>query len=144
MNEFFISAILSVVLVIVSTIIYYEVLRITWKKLPKFKIAPRKRIIAIVIAIFFGHTLIVWVYGISYWLLSEMAGLGGLGGAIHEGFFSYIYFSVVTYSSLGFGDVYPTGVLRLLTGVEVLNGLVLIGWSVSFTYLAMQKFWDLH
>ena len=31
--------------------------------------------------------------------------------------------------------------MRLLTGIEALNGLVLIGWSASFTYLAMEEFW---
>jgi hypothetical protein len=33
--------------------------------------------------------------------------------------------------------------MRLITGIEALNGLLLIGWSASFTYLAMQKFWNI-
>jgi hypothetical protein len=33
-------------------------------------------------------------------------------------------------------------VLRLLAGAEALNGLVLIGWSASFTYIAMERFWS--
>jgi hypothetical protein len=36
----------------------------------------------------------------------------------------------------------PDGVLRLLAGVEALNGLLLIGWSASYTYLAMERFWN--
>ena len=31
--------------------------------------------------------------------------------------------------------------MRLVAGVESLNGLVLIGWSASFTYLTMEEFW---
>lgn len=50
-------------------------------------------------------------------------------------------FSAETYSSLGYGEVIPGGALRLLAGVEVLNGLLLIGWSASFTYIAMERFW---
>ena len=46
------------------------------------------------------------------------------------------------YTSLGFGDLYPTGWIRLIAGVECLNGLILIGWSSSFTYLAMRRFWQ--
>lgn len=144
MSEFLIAAFISVFLVILTTATYYEVLRLTWKRLPKLHIPPRKRIIVIMLAIFVGHTLTVWTYGIAYWLLGHYPELGGLSGHFDGNFFSYIYFSAVTYSSLGFGDVIPQGAFRLLTGVEVLNGLVLIGWSVSFTYLAMEKFWDLH
>ena len=33
------------------------------------------------------------------------------------------------------------GELRLLAGVEALNGLLLIGWSASYTYIAMERFW---
>jgi hypothetical protein len=32
--------------------------------------------------------------------------------------------------------------LRIIAGVESLNGLVLIGWSASFTYLSMEQFWE--
>jgi hypothetical protein len=31
----------------------------------------------------------------------------------------------------------------MITGVEALSGLLLIGWSASFTYLSMQKFWSI-
>ena len=45
------------------------------------------------------------------------------------------------YTTLGIGDLHPNGVMRLVAGVESLNGLVLIGWSASFTYLTMEEFW---
>jgi hypothetical protein len=31
--------------------------------------------------------------------------------------------------------------MRLLAGMEVLNGLLLIGWSASYTYISMERFW---
>jgi hypothetical protein len=37
----------------------------------------------------------------------------------------------------------PTGPLRLLVGVEALNGLLLIGWSASYIYLAMERCWNI-
>ena len=45
-------------------------------------------------------------------------------------------------ATLGFGDIYPVGDLRLIASVEALNGLLMLGWSASFIYLAMEKFWD--
>jgi hypothetical protein len=144
MFEFILAAIISIFMVIITTIMFYEVLRISWAILPRLEMAPRKRIIVVMLSIFFGHTIAVWMYGISYWFIANFSDFGNIVGEVDGTVFSYVYFSAATYSSLGLGDVYPTGGLRLLTGVEVLNGLVLIGWSVSFTYLAMQKFWDLH
>ena len=44
----------------------------------------------------------------------------------------------VSFTSLGLGDVCPHGPARLLTGIEALNGLLLIGWSPMFTYPALQ------
>ena len=44
-------------------------------------------------------------------------------------------------TGLGYGDMVPVGSVRLLTAAEALNGLVLLGWSVSFTYLIMQRYW---
>ena len=32
----------------------------------------------------------------------------------------------------------------MLAGMEALNGLLLIGWSASYTYIAMERFWGDH
>ncbi|MGH9929827.1 MAG: potassium channel family protein, partial [Pyrinomonadaceae bacterium] len=53
-----------------------------------------------------------------------------------------LYFSTETYTSFGYGDVIPSGDLRMVAGVEALNGLLLIGWSASYTYIAMVRFWS--
>ena len=49
---------------------------------------------------------------------------------------------IATYTSLGLGDIVPTGDVRMMTGAEALNGLVLIGWSVTYSFLAMEDFWE--
>ena len=46
-------------------------------------------------------------------------------------FLTGIYFSAVTVSSLGYGDFSPIGFSRLLVGIEVLLGLVLISLMIS-------------
>jgi hypothetical protein len=48
---------------------------------------------------------------------------------------------VVVYTSLGFGDIQPIAHVRLIAGVEALVGLLMIGWSASFTYISMERFW---
>ncbi len=52
------------------------------------------------------------------------------------------YFSTLTYTSLGFGDIVPLGVAGRLARSEALTGLVLIAWTASFTYFEMRAFWD--
>ena len=134
----------AALLVIGTVLIHYEALRLTSDHLRELKIPPRPRILVVIIAVFAAHTVEVWVYGIAYWLSIEAFGLGGFGGQPVAGFEDSLYFSAVTYTSLGLGDYYPTRNLRLIAGVEALNGLVLIGWSASFTYLAMEAYWPLH
>ncbi|MBM3373365.1 MAG: two pore domain potassium channel family protein, partial [Betaproteobacteria bacterium] len=42
---------------------------------------------------------------------------------------------------VGFGDVVPVGTIRFVAGMEALTGFLMIGWSASFTYLEMERFW---
>lgn len=135
---------IATVLVFVTMMVHYEMLRITWGMLPRMTMVPRARIIILLAVVFLAHTIEVWLYAIGYFLINDHLGLGTFRGETTGTFFDYLYFSTVSYTSLGLGDVYPTRHLRLITGIEALNGLVLIGWSASFTYLAMEKFWPLH
>jgi len=76
------------------------------------------------------------VYGIG--VLDEGA---DLVGAIPAGF-NYTYYSVVAYTSFGFGDVVPVSrSVRALTAVEGLTGAILIAWTASFMFFHMQRFW---
>lgn len=139
-----VALIFSTVLVVACVLIHYEVLRFTSTLLGRMTIPPRPRILVVMFAVFLAHTIEVWVYAIAYYLLRDHLGIGGFGGTLENQFTDYLYFSTATYSSLGYGDVYPLGGLRLVAGIETVAGLVLIGWSASFTYLTMEKFWILH
>ncbi len=139
-----VAMVATVVLVALTILIHYEILRVTSAHLSELPIPPRARITVVVGAAFAAHTIEVWLYGAAYWVLALQLGFPGFGGEAVTGFEDCLYFSAVTYTSLGFGELYPVAHLRLLAGVESLNGLVLIGWSASFTYLAMSRYWPLH
>ena len=142
----FIGTIVGIPLVILTILIHYEILRITSNSLPRMTIRPRQRIIVVIIAAFLAHVVEIWLYAVAFYGLhqAELGGFGSLNGAFSGRVVEYVYFSAVSYTSLGLGDVWPTGVLRLITGIEALNGLILIAWSASFTYLSMEKFWEDH
>jgi hypothetical protein len=139
-----VAVIASFILVTTTILILYETLRLASKHLSELPIRPHARIILVVMAVFVGHTLAIWTYAGAYWLLAVRWQIGGFGGLPVESFQDCLYFSVVTYTTLGYGDQLPLSHARLIAGVEALNGLILIGWSASFTYLAMERYWPLH
>ena len=134
---------LSALLVTLNIFVHYEALRLLSSFVPKLKLAIRLKVLIVVLGCFVAHTIEVWLYALTYMLVSR-TGLGALKGQIEGHFDDYLYFSATSYSTMGFGDVYPIGALRLLSGVEGINGLFLIAWSTSFTYFVMDKLWPLH
>jgi len=50
-----------------------------------------------------------------------------------------LYFSLVTFTTLGYGDVtLPVG-YRLLGALEAANGIIIFGWSTALVISAIQK-----
>jgi voltage-gated potassium channel Kch len=117
-------------LVVSTTAIHYEVLRGLSAGLPRLRIPSRGKLLVVIFATFLAHAVEILLYAVAVYLLGNFS------------FNVSLYFSAETYTSLGYGDVVPTGDLRLLAGVEALNGLLLIGWSASYTFIAMERFWQ--
>ncbi len=138
-----IAFLFTMLLVVLSTFTHYEVLRMLSAYVSRIRIRPRSRLLAILFGTFFGHLVEITFFAAAYYYLRDRFDLGNFGGHFVDSFPSYLYFSAETYTSIGFGDIYPLGSLRMIAGIEALSGLLLIGWSASFTYLAMQKFWHI-
>lgn len=131
-------------LLIVTTIVmHYEALRIVSHVVVRISLPLRLRVLFVVLGCFVAHVAEIGVYALAY-AAGAHFGWGGLGGELTGDWVDYFYFSATSYSTLGYGDVYPTGSLRLMSGLEAVNGLFLIAWSTSFTYLAMERMWPLH
>ena len=141
--NFFISTLVTITLVFLTVLFHYEVLRLISELIPKLTIQPRLRILVVIYGAFLAHTLEVWLFGTTYYLLDTYFNVGTFSTLSQNKmeFFDFVYFSVVVYTSVGFGDIYPIGHMRLIAGVEALTGLLMIGWSASFIYLIMEKFW---
>jgi hypothetical protein len=90
---------------------------------------------------FLAHLAEMAIYGLAIYALINYIGLGSLRGFDRASLENCIYFSAETYTSLGFGDIVPVGPVRLLAGLEALNGLLLVGWSASYVTIAMERFW---
>jgi hypothetical protein len=67
-----------------------------------------------------------------------------LQGILDGSLMDCVYFSFITYTTIGFGDISPLGDLKYLTGrLQALTDLVLISWTASFLFVEMQKYWKI-
>lgn len=78
-------------------------------------------ILIVVFGIFALHTIEIWLYAFLYLLLGEANALEAA-----------LYFSTVTFASLGYGDIVLSPAWRLLSAVEAANGVILFAWSTTF------------
>lgn len=85
-------------------------------------------ILMVVLGIFAIHTLEVWLYA-----------LGFLGIGAIDDFESALYFSTVTFASLGYGDIVLSSEWRLFGAIEAVNGLILLAWSTAFLISLMSR-----
>ena len=134
-------ALVSVLLIALTTIVHHEVLAALSSGLSSIRIPKRAKLLVTIFGALAAHLIEIALYGVTiYWLVTQWQA-GTLAGPLPMSLEHCLYFSAETYTSLGLGDVTPTGPLRLLAGVEALNGLLLIGWSASFAHLEMDRFW---
>jgi len=75
------------------------------------------------------------IYAIEFWKL----GIYDSKGEIVHSFFDSIYFSVTTWTTLGYGDFSPIPSARILTSLEALTGLLTIPLTASMVWLYCQE-----
>ncbi|MEX3008808.1 ion channel [Hoeflea sp. TYP-13] len=74
------------------------------------------------------HSVEIWIWAAVYELTSAVDHIGDA-----------LYFSAITFSTLGYGDALIDEKWRLLAGMEGLSGFVLIGWSTAYLVAASTR-----
>jgi len=80
------------------------------------------------------HILEALVWSVAYMALP-------VGGRL-ESFEEAVYFSIVTFTTLGYGDITLDPLWRLLGGIEAVNGILLAGWSTALLFTVVQRSWE--
>lgn len=135
----------TIAIVVLCVVLHYEVLRLLSALLPVIHVRPRFKLVFVILGALVGHSIEIWVFGLGYYFLrSDANRLINISGRelSTTGLLDCVYYSAVSYTTLGFGDAVPIGHFRFLTAMEALSGLVLITWTASFAYLQMQRLWD--
>lgn len=132
---------LNLAVVATAVLIHYGFLYGATLFIPKLKVKHHYRIVAGVFTALAAHAIEVWVFALAFYSMHHEEGWGRLTGAFNGSLLDCVYFSFTVFTTLGFGDIVPSGDLRYTTGIESLTGLVLITWTASFLYLEMRSQW---
>lgn len=89
--------------------------------LPPISLRGAAVTLAVVLGLFALHGTEIWIYAAVFQRL----------GAI-EDFRTALYFSTITYSSIGYDAEPLDPSWRMVAGIEGINGLILLGWSTAF------------
>lgn len=77
------------------------------------------------------HLIEIMLWAITFQQLVATDELKSLGEAF--------YFSIVTFTTLGYGDITLSEHWRILSGVEAVNGILLVGWTTALLFAVIQK-----
>jgi voltage-gated potassium channel len=131
-------------LLVVVTVIIHGVGTLSWTHLISRRYADRGAevragqalpiLVGTVLVLLILHALEIVVWAYAYLLFLPSGELGSMEEAV--------YFSFVTFTTLGYGDITLTQGWRLLSGIEALNGIMLAGWSTAMLFALVQRTWQ--
>ena len=78
-------------------------------------------VVAITLWMMAAHTIGVWLWAVTFMLLG-----------VFDTLEPALYFSIVAFTTLGFGDIIVDEPWRLLSGLSAANGLLIFGVSAAF------------
>lgn len=77
-------------------------------------------ILLMVLGLMAIHTIEIWLYAFAYLAVGALSDLE-----------TALYFSITSFTTLGYGDIVLDSRWRLLGAIEGANGLLLFGWSTA-------------
>ena len=83
-----------------------------------------------VIGFVIAHLIEIMIWALAYRLTGELRDLE-----------EAIYFSAVTFATIGYGDVTLSGKWRLASALEGVNGILLFGWTTAFLFKVSALLW---
>ena len=84
-----------------------------------------------IVGLFFVHIVESLSWAVMYLWLGEFDSLERA-----------LYFSAVTFTTLGYGDITLQERWQLLSSVEAVNGIILFGVSTAFLFAVMRKLFE--
>ncbi|MCL6683650.1 potassium channel family protein [Sphingomonas alba] len=114
-------AILTVLIHLTGLALLVRLLRSEHRLVTPIRKAPLATLLLASLGVILIHTVEIWTYAFLYLGLD----------ALHD-FETALYFSTVTYASVGYGDVLLGKNWRILGAIEGATGIIMLGWSTAF------------
>lgn len=130
--------------VALCVLLHYEVSMTLSRRMERSTRSQRQRFLTLIFGLLGSHVVEIWAFAAAMKLLLVMPGTGEVIGITAPGFLDFVYLSAINFTTLGYGDMVPSGPIRVVMGTEALTGFMLITWSASLTFLEMQKHWRPH
>ena len=92
----------------------------------------------------FQQTYTYWVSGVVLLMSFVMLVEALLWAIVYisvdaiQGFERALYFSIVTFTTLGYGDIVVDERWRLLASFEAVNGIIMFGWTTAIVVATVQ------
>lgn len=83
----------------------------------------------LVLGLFIIHGMEIWLYAAVYLFVGALPDLH-----------TAVYFSTITYATIGFDDDGLARAWQLLAAIEGINGVLLLGWSTAFFVSLIGRF----
>ena len=121
---------IGTVIVLINAVIQAEMFNAFGNRLERVVLFLRHRLrrfantAEIVVAVLFVllvHTIQVWIWAFAFHLLGAL-----------PAFEPALYFALVTFTTVGYGDVVLHPEWRLLAGLAAANGFLSFGWSTAY------------
>ena len=91
--------------------------------------------VALLLRLFVGivllHLVQVGLWAVVFWRAHELPNVE-----------TALYFSLATYTTIGFGDVVVGPGWRVLAGIEGLTGILLVAWSTAFVFAVVNRMYE--
>lgn len=132
---------ITIVVSALAIIVHFETMTWLTKIANKTHLQTRASLLVGVFTLFAAHSLEVWIFAGGLYVANDLLTLGSFDGPFDGGARDYLYISLVNYTTLGYGEIVPTGHLRTICGFEALIGLLMMAWSAAFTVFRLTDRW---
>ncbi len=133
------AILLAICVVMGTAVLHYEAITRLDRIARRGVRLGRAQLMGVIAALISIHLIEIGIYAGVYALASGPFHLGGFSGERAMSRMDFFYYAAETYSSLGYGDIYPLGALRMIASISPLNGVLLLAWSAAFLFSVVEE-----
>jgi len=130
--QFLVGCIVSVINIMIHALVTVGAVGIARSAGLRLTARPRLDLMVVMVgtavALMVAHTLEVFVWALAY----AIVGAAPAGSDL-------LYFAFVNYTTLGYGDITPEQLWRLIGPMTAMNGILMFGWSTAVLFEVLRK-----